>query len=63
VGEAVKLTLVPAQTLFAEGEAEMLTGKMGFTVMVIGLEVAGLPFTQLALDVSTQLTTSLLVGA
>jgi hypothetical protein len=63
VGVAVNVTEVPAQTLLAEGDDAMLTGTTGFTVMVIGLEVAGLLLTQFALDVSTQLTTSLLVGA
>ena len=60
---AVKFTDVPAQTLLADGDVEMLTGNTGFTVIVIGVEVAGLPLTQLAFDVSTQVTTSLLEGA
>ena len=44
VGVAVKVTLVPAQ-IAPDGTAAMLTlaGKLGFTVMVIVLEVAGLP--------------------
>ena len=37
-----------------------LTGKFGFTVMVMLLDVAGFPVAQVALDVSTQVTTSLL---
>jgi hypothetical protein len=42
-------------------EAAMLTlaGNTGFTVMVRLFEVAGLPETQVALEVMTQLTTSL----
>jgi hypothetical protein len=37
-----------------------LTGKFGLTVMVMALEVAGLPVGQVALEVSTHVTTSLL---
>jgi hypothetical protein len=43
-GEAVKITWVPSQIApagFAEMETE--TGSTGFTCMVIGSEVAGLP--------------------
>ena len=61
VGVAVNVTLMPAQ-MVEEGLAAMLTltGKFGFTVMVILLDVAGLPVAQVAFDVSTQVTTSLL---
>ena len=61
-GEAVKMTEVPAQTGFADGEAVTLTGSSGFTVMVTVFELAGLPVEQVALDESTQRTASLLIG-
>jgi hypothetical protein len=61
-GEAVKVTEVPAQTGFAEGVTDTLTGSSGFTPMVTAFEVAGLPVGQEALDESTQITASLLIG-
>jgi hypothetical protein len=60
--EELKVTDVPAQTGFPDGVIEMLTGKSGFTVMVTAFDVAGFPVGQIALDVSTQVTTSLLTG-
>jgi len=59
VGVAVKVTFVPEQIVVAEAEILTLTGRLGFTVMVTVLEVAGLPVAQVALDVNTQVTTSL----
>ena len=61
VGVAVKVTLVPEQ-MVVDGLAAMLTLAVtfAFTVMVIALDVAGLPFTQVALLVITQVITSLL---
>jgi hypothetical protein len=59
VGVAVKVTLVPEQIVVAEAAILTLAGKFGFTVIVTVLEVAGLPVAQVALDVSTQVTTSL----
>jgi hypothetical protein len=52
VGVAVKVTEVPAQ-IAPEGTAAMLTlaGSGGFTVMVISLDVAGLPETHVSLEV------------
>ena len=50
VGVAVKVTEAPAQTGFAEAAIETLTGCKGFTVMVIVLEVAGLPVLQVRLE-------------
>ena len=41
---------------------ETLTGRIGLTVRVIGLEVAGLPVVQFSLDVSKTVMTSPLVG-
>ena len=61
-GVAVKVTEVPAQTGFAEGVTATLTGSSGFTFMVTVFEVAGLPLGQVALEVSTQITASLLIG-
>jgi hypothetical protein len=62
-GVAVNVTEVPAQTGLAEAAMEMLAGRFGFTVMVTALDVAGLPVAQVALEVSTQVTTSLFTGA
>lgn len=58
----LKVTEVPAQTLFVDAVIEMLTGKSGFTVMFTPLEVAGLPVAHVAFDVSTQESTSLFTG-
>jgi hypothetical protein len=53
---AVKVTEVPAQ-IAPDGKAEILTlaGNKGFTVIVIILEVAGLPVAQVAVDVISTL--------
>lgn len=57
VGVAVNVTLVPEQTV-ADGLAAMLTltGRFGFTVIVIVFDVAGEPVAQSAFDVNTQVT-------
>ena len=62
VGVAVKVTLVPAHMLFCEAPIAILTGSNGFTIMLIVLEVAGLPLAHVALVVKTQVTASLLTG-
>ena len=62
MGVAEKGTEVPAQTGFAEGATDKLTGKSGLTVMVTVLDVAGLPVGHVALEVSTQTTASLFEG-
>lgn len=62
VGVAVKVTLVPAQTGLSDGAIELLTGKIGFTIMVTMFEVAGLPVAQVAFEVSAQVIALLLVG-
>ena len=59
---ALKVTGVPAQTGLADGIMVTLTGRIGFTVMVTGVAVAGLPVAQVALDVSSQVTRSLFAG-
>jgi len=62
-GVAVKVTLVPAQTGLADAPMETLTGNIGFTVIAMVLDVAGLPDLQVKLDVSIQVTWSPLAGA
>jgi hypothetical protein len=62
VGDAVKFTLVPWQTLVAEPERLMLTGRFGLTAMVTELEVAGEPEAQVEFDVTWQVITSALAG-
>jgi hypothetical protein len=59
-GAAVKVTELPAQ-IAPEGEADIVTlaGSTEFTVIVIGLEVAGFPDTQVKEDVIITVTTSL----
>ena len=54
VAVAVKVTLVPEQMVVAEAEMETLTGRLGFTVMVKVLEVAGLPVAHTAFEVIVQ---------
>ena len=61
-GEAVKETEVPSHTGFADAEIEILAGDDELTVIVTALDVAGLPETQLRLDVMTQVITSLFTG-
>jgi hypothetical protein len=51
VGVAVKVTLVPEQMVVAEAAILTLTGRLGLTVMVTVLEVAGLPVAQTAFEV------------
>ncbi|MNF52615.1 hypothetical protein D3C84_339660 [compost metagenome] len=53
------MTEVPAQIVFTDSEMLMLAGKFGFTVIVIALDVAGLPVKHgEALDVNSQVTMS-----
>jgi hypothetical protein len=59
VGVAVNVTLVPEQIVVAVADMLTLAVTLLFTVIVIAFEVAGLPLTQLALEVITQLITSL----
>ena len=55
----VKVTEVPAQ-IAPEGLAviPILTGRFGFTLIAMELEIAGLPVAQMALDVNMQLIIS-----
>ena len=54
VGVAVKVTDVPAQ-MAPEGTAAIVTlaGRFGFTTILIGFDVAGLPVAQVAFEVIT----------
>ncbi len=61
VGVAVKVTEVPAQ-IAPEGTAATLTlaVNIGFTVIVMPLEVAGLPVAQVSFEVISTVIASLL---
>ena len=53
VGVAVKVTLVPAQIVLPGADAtSTLTGKIGFTVIVIVLDEAGLPVAHVAFEIN-----------
>ena len=62
VGVAVKVTLVPEQMVVADAEILTLAGRLGLTVIVTVFDVAGLPVAQVAFDVITQVTISLLTS-
>ena len=63
MGVAVKVTDVPAHTGFAEDDTDKLTGRFGFTAIVMVLDAAGLLVIQFVIEeVSTQLITSLSKG-
>ena len=62
VGVAENVTVVPAQTGFEEALMATLTAFSGLTVIVIVLEVAGLPEGQPIFEVSTQETVLLFEG-
>ena len=62
VGVAVKVTEVPAQTGLALAIMFTLTGRFGFTVIVMVLDVAGFPVAQVSLEVNTQVTASPFAG-
>ena len=62
VGVAVKVTDVPTQTLLPEAEIDTLAGSNGFTIIVIELELTGLPVGQVAFEVNWQVIASLLTG-
>ena len=54
----MKVTLNPAQEGFEDAATDTLTGRLGLTVIVTELDVAGLPETQLAFEVITHVTIS-----
>jgi hypothetical protein len=59
---AVKVTEVPEQTGLEAAAIVTLAGRFELTVIVTVLDVAGLPVTHAAFEVSTQLTASLFAG-
>jgi hypothetical protein len=59
---AVNVTDAPSQTLLAEAAMLTLTGNTGFTVILIALEVAGLPVVQVTPEVSSQVIKSPFAG-
>lgn len=59
-GVAVKVTAVPAQKGLVGVAIDTEAGNPELTIIVIALEVAGLPLAQVALEVSTQVMISLL---
>ena len=58
----MKVTDIPAQTGFAEAAIVTLTGRIGLTVIVTVLDVAGFPDGQVALEVSKQVIASAFAG-
>lgn len=62
-GVAVNVTDVPEQTGLLDAAILTLTGRIGFTVMVTVLEVAGLPEIHPAFEVSTQVMASFVLKA
>jgi len=62
VGVAVNVTELPGQNGFEEAEMETLTGRLGFTVIVIVLLVAGFPEGQRAFEVKVQVIISPMMG-
>jgi hypothetical protein len=62
VGVAVNATRVPAQIGFREAAIETLTGIFVIATIMIWLERAGLPLTQVKLEVTWQVTVSPLFG-
>ena len=58
LGVAVKVTFVPAQIVELDAAMLTLTGKLGFTVIVIFPLVAGFVVAQVALEVKTTVTMS-----
>ena len=63
MGNAVKVTVEPAQTGSASGEMVMLTGRFGLTTMTIEFDVAGLFEMQTVFEeVMVQLMTSAFAG-
>ena len=58
---AVKVTEVPLHIRLADGDIATLTGRFGLTVIVVVDDMAGEPVAQVAFEVSTQLTASVLL--
>ena len=62
VAVAVKVTVVPAQTWFADATIDTLAVINGYMTMMMELEVAGFPVAHVAPDVRVQVTISLFDG-
>ena len=62
VGVAVNVTELPAQTGLADAPIDTLTGRFGFTVIGIVLDVAGLPVAHVEFEVNTHVIKSLFAG-
>ena len=58
----MNVTDVPAQMVLTDALILTLAGMAELTIIVTVLDVAGLPLAQLALEVRTQITASLLTG-
>ena len=61
-GMAVNVTVVPAQTGFAEATIETLTGNPEFTIIVTGFDTAGFSEVHAALEVILHVITSPFTG-
>lgn len=59
----MKVTEVPEQIGLLDAAILTLTGRIGFTVMVTVLDVAGLPVIQPAFEVRTQVIASFVLNA
>ena len=59
---AVNVTVLPWQDGLAEAIMETLTVRLGLTVILIWLEIAGLPIAQVMLEVNMHFTKSPFVG-
>jgi hypothetical protein len=62
VAVALKVTTFPAHTGLEEEPISTLAVRIGFTVMVIPADVAGLPVAHVAFEVRRQVTTSVFDG-
>jgi len=62
VGAAVKVTDAPLHIGLVDGVIATLTGRFGFTVIVVVGDVAGEPVAQVALEVRIHVTASLLLN-
>ena len=62
MGVAENVTVVPEHTVRSDAVTTTLTGRLGLTVIVIALDVAGFPVAHAAFEVSAQVTTSPFTG-
>ncbi len=61
-GVAVRFTVLPSHTSLSSAAIDTLTGRLGYTVIVTGSDVAGLPVAQGSLEVSDTVIESPFVG-